>query len=187
MYAPHPQMPFCHLGSLDRLLKANKPIKSKVMEDIYKETAKAAYFGKPFSVDFKKRNLTVEKKKIIVGGTYEGELGVPTMPLEEVLDKAEELYAKYKRSIPNKLSSHSKPHFRALKLDELNENDLIESPWREHARARLEVFLLCCLINGSLDLDKLFEGKWFWQSEKEPMFVLRRSMFVTEPRKGKTV
>lgn len=185
MNAPPLQMPY-HLGSLDRLLKANKPIKSKVMENIYKETVKAAWLGKPFSVDFKKRNLTVDRKKIIVGGAYEGKLGVEPMTLEEVLRKAEEIYTEYKHSIPNKYSNNRKPHFRALKLDDLTENDLLYGQWREHARARLEVFLLCCLLNGSLDIDKLFDGKWFWQSDEEPMFVLRRSMFVTEPRKGKT-
>ena len=45
---------------------------------------------------------------------------------------------------------------------------------REVEQARLEGFILCSVLNGTLTWDEPTMGKWFWESKKDPDLVILR-------------
>lgn len=56
---------------------------SKQMNNIYHESVQAVKDGAKFRVDLERRNLTIDGKKIITNGEYEGELGMSLATLDD--------------------------------------------------------------------------------------------------------
>ena len=84
------------------------------MDNIYQETVSAVENGARFKVDFQMRSLKVDGKYVIRNSSYEGVLGVPHCSEEEFFSKVEELYRRYKHSIPSERSeSTSRRYFMA--------------------------------------------------------------------------
>lgn len=155
------------------------------MENIYQQTLELVQKGARFNVNLEGRTLKVNRRYVIRCGKYEGNLGVPQMPIEDVLSKIEEFYDVYKHSVPSERSDNKrKLYFRALKLDDLDSDDVLFGMPRELARAQLELFLLCCILNGSIKWEENFGNHWFWQSEKDRWLVIRKDMIEPTPRKG---
>ena len=64
-------------------------------------------------------------KPVIRNGQYEGELGVPPCTGKEFFANVEELYRRYKHSIPSERSeSRSRRYFTALPERELDDEDM---------------------------------------------------------------
>ena len=143
------------------------------MNDIYQETVRAVEAGARFMVDFQTRSLKVDGKYVIQDGSYEGDLGVPNCSKEEFLSKVEELYSRYKHSIPSERSeSTSRHYFMALPESELSDEDMLYGCRRDIAQIELELYILCQIINGLKWSDAM--GRWFWQSKEDKELVILR-------------
>lgn len=143
------------------------------MTDIFEEALIKVNMGARFTVDFQARTFKLDGRTIINAGKYEGDLGVDKTGMDMALNEIEELYSAYLHSVPSERSENgTKRYFRALKEHELSDNDMLYGMPRELARLKLELFTLCCILNGSLVWDDRRLGKWFWQSAKYPSLVI---------------
>ena len=78
----------------------------------------------------------------------------------------EELYRRYKHSIPSERSqSKSRRYFMALPESDLEDGDMLYGQHRDTAQFELEFYILCRIIGG-FTWNPETMGKWFWQSEK---------------------
>lgn len=146
------------------------------MENIWKEAIESVGGGSRFKVDFEGRSLKVDGQFIIENGEYEGDLGLVRVSVEEMLSEIETLYQRYKHSIPSERSqSKRRNYFRALPEQELDDDDMLYGDEREVAQARLELYVLISVLNGTFDVDKVFPAKqWFWQSNVDQDLVILR-------------
>ena len=144
------------------------------MDNIYQETLRAVEEGARFKVDFRTRSLKVDGKYVIQNGVYEGELGMPNCSEDEFFPKVEELYRRYKHSIPSERSeSTSRRYFMALSEKELSDDDMLYGVRRDKAQIELELFVLCQLLHGfKWNPEKC--GRWFWQSQEDKDLVILR-------------
>jgi hypothetical protein len=94
-----------------------------------------------------------------------------------VLDNIEQLYQRYKYSLPSERSDNKrKRYFKALPMEEITDERLMVAERREIACAALEGFVLCMIVSGQLVWDEeVMEGKWFYQSKIDSDLVLLRS------------
>lgn len=144
------------------------------MNNIYQESVRAVEVGARFKVDFQTRSLKVNGKYVIRDGTYEGNLGMPDCSEEEFFSNVEELYRRYKHSIPSERSeSTSRRYFMALLEKDLSDEDMLYGQRRDKAQIELELFILCQLLNGFRWNTEKF-GRWFWQSKEDKELVLLR-------------
>ena len=132
--------------------------------------------GESFHIDFEKRNMKVGKEFLIKDGKYDEERGLICGAPTDVLPIIEELYRQYKHSLPSERSCNKrKQYFKALRVDELTDKQLMTGCLREGARARLEGFILCMVLKRCLKWNEETMGKWFWQSKKDPDLVILRN------------
>lgn len=146
---------------------------------LYEELIKRVSEGEPFYVNFKNRTLKIGKKFIIADGVYDDSMELIACSydkLKSLLDVIDNLYCNYKYSLPSERSdSKRRKYFKALSVNEMNDMQLIAGERREVARARLEGFILCVILNGKLQWDETKLGKWFYQSKTDPDLVILRS------------
>lgn len=144
------------------------------MENIYQEAVRAVEDGARFKVDFQTRSLKIDGKYVIRDGSYVGVLGVPHCSEEEFFSKVEELYHRYKHSIPSERSeSTSRRYFTALPERELSDDDMLYGERRDKSQIELELFILCQLLGGFKWNPEKF-GRWFWQSKEDKELVILR-------------
>ena len=83
------------------------------------------------------------------------------------IEQLEEVYARYKHSIPSEKTMHRTSRFYALPESELSDEDMLYGVPREQAERELEQ-----VLRGF----RMPEGSgWFWQSETDPDLVVLRS------------
>lgn len=157
------------------------------MENIYQETLQKIANGARVRVDLTRRALTVNGKKIIDGGKYEGELGTPTV--DDPIAEIERLYGRYLHSIPSERSDRQyRPQFRALDESELSDEDMMFGERRDQAQAALELFVLGSVLDGSLTWETFKERSiktnWFWQSPSYPSLIVLKS-YITNTETNK--
>lgn len=143
---------------------------------MYNEIIKRIEQGARFNVDFKKKELKVNGKTI----STEGSLGIKKYSnLDEWLDVVEDLYDEYKYSKPTQRSMERerKSKFKALSPDELlsefGHNALSNPVSRDIAQAKLEIFILFSMINGSFNPDELFARDWYYQGTDKSFIMLK--------------
>lgn len=126
--------------------------------------------GARFFVDLENKSLSIGGSKIITEGQYNGSLGIEEMTSEDAITEIEDLYQSYKHSVPSERSERKRRrYFKALKEDELSDEDMMHGELRDIAQLRLELFVLCCVLNGSLT----WQGNgWFWQSPNDTDLVI---------------
>ncbi len=98
------------------------------------------------------------------------EIRVYATPVADAYSEIEKLYANFKYSYPSERSYCSHDYFKALSAEELSLEELVDGEERTLARARLEISLLCWVLNGSLKWQD--ESKWFWQSKVDPELII---------------
>lgn len=149
------------------------------MKNIYQDAISAVENGQRFRVSFKERSLKIDGKYIIEQGVFAGELGVEPVPREECLSAIEDLYLRYKHSVPSE-RSESKPqkYFRALSEAQLDDDDLLYGEHRDTAQIKLELYLLCQILNG-FTWDTKTMGGWFWQSSVDSDLIILRDWVET--------
>lgn len=148
-----------------------------MMKNIYAETMEKVAQGAKFSVDFERRTLKVDNRWIIASGVNPVDrLGVEKELPEVALVMIENLYARYKHSIPSERSeSKRKRYFYALPEHELDESDMMYGISRDRAQADLELHVLFFILNGSLVWDEALMGKWFWQSSADKDLIILKN------------
>ena len=146
---------------------------------IYEELIKRVEEGEPFYINFKNQSLKIGKKFIISDGFYDDSRILYTtseLEMSDILSYIETLYENYKHSLPSERSdSNRRQYFKALHVDKLTDEQMATSERREVARAKLEGFILCMIVNGSFVWNEKEMGKWFYQSGKDPDLVILRN------------
>ena len=145
------------------------------MSNIYENAVRAVEDGAKFTVDFRSRSLKLNGKYLIEDGRYEGELGVPLCSGEEFLANVEELYYRYKHSVPSERSEgKSRRYFTALSERELDDQAMLYGERRDKAQIELELYVLGQILGGFAWVPETM-GKWFWQSKTDKDLVILRS------------
>lgn len=145
---------------------------------IYEELIQKVSEGSRFNINFETRTMKIGKKKVINNGEY-GNKELINIKTNNPLDIIENLYSQYKFSIPSERSENKhRGYFKALAANELTDEELICGERREVARARLEGFILCMILNGKLTWDEFTMGKWFWQSNNDPDLVILKKWIM---------
>lgn len=133
----------------------------------HKEIVSRVQGGARFRIDFKRRTVTLDGRKV----KYEAEL--PVFTNHSAMELCEMYYRDYKHSRPTERSmQRRRPYFRALPLGELSDNDMNFGMSRDVAQCSLELVVLALILNGSF-LNEAHMG-WFWTGEDKD-FVMRRS------------
>lgn len=150
------------------------------MENIWNEAQEKIHNGSTFRINLEKRDLVIDRKYIIKGGKYEGNLGYDTnFPVNDILSMVEEYYWQYFHSVPSARSeAKRKRYFRALPEHGLSENDMLYGESRELSQLRLELYILIAILNGNLNWDDFAKDKWFWQSKAHPSLILLKQWIV---------
>lgn len=144
------------------------------MDYIYQEATLAVEEGAKFTVDFSSRSLKVGSKFIIQDGRYEGELGVTPCSGDEFFTQVEELYHRYKHSVPSERSEgKSRKYFMALPERDLSDDAMMYGERRDKARIELELYVLCQILYGLAWTPETM-GRWFWQSKSDKDLVILR-------------
>ena len=148
---------------------------------IYEELIKRVAEGEPFYINFKNRALKIGKKFIIADGVYDTsrelindiECCAETKCLLAFIDG---FYHCYKYSLPSERSDNKRrQYFKALPADKLTDKQMAIGMNREVARAQLEGFILCMIINETFVWNEAEMGKWFYQSKTDPDLVILRN------------
>lgn len=144
------------------------------MDTIYQQTIRAVSNGAKFKIDFRQRSLKIDGAYVIRDGVYDGELGVPPCTEDEFFSRTEELYRRYKHSVPSERSEgKSRQYFRALPEKDLDDGDMLYGVRRDKAQAELELYVLCQLLGGFRWCPETM-GRWFWQSKADKDLVILR-------------
>lgn len=144
------------------------------MDNIYQQAVRAVEDGAKFRVNFQSRSLKLNGKYIIEQGKYEGKLGVEACSMDEFFTKVEELYHRYKHSVPSERSeSRSRRYFTALPERELDDEAMFYGERRDKAQIELELYILCQILNGLVWNPEMM-GRWFWQSKMDNDLVILR-------------
>jgi hypothetical protein len=144
---------------------------------LYDEIINRVEHGAKCRVDFKERLVFLNGKKVETDGK---DFGMKQFQdLDEWLDEVENLYDDYKYSKPTRrsMAAEDRSLFKALTASQLVEelgHDALGNPMlRSVAQARLEVFILLSLLNGTLNLDELFAKDWFFQGSDKSFVILK--------------
>lgn len=137
----------------------------------YVDLVKKVNRGVSFSINFKKRELRINKKTIDLK-SIEWQTDFQLAPNGE-LNELYPFYYAYKHSVPSERSERASRHyFKALSVKELSDNDFMYGMPRELARFNLEMALLRELVFGNLKWDDKTMGTWFWQSPDDKDFII---------------
>lgn len=146
---------------------------------IYEELIERVEKGESFYINFKNQALKIGKEFLVADGLYDDERTLYTeseLEMSDVLSFIEELYKNYKYSLPSERSdSKRRQYFKALPVDKLTDKQMATGERREVARAKLECFLLCMIVDGFFIWDESELGKWFYQSKNDPDLVILRN------------
>lgn len=146
---------------------------------IYEELIQRVEDGESFYINFKNQSLKIGKKFIVTDGFYDDKRILFTtseLEMSDVLSYIEMLYKNYKHSLPSERSDGKRrQYFKALSVDELTDMQMATGEKREVARAKLEGFILCMIVDGYFVWDENELGKWFYQSKNDPDLVILRS------------
>lgn len=149
---------------------------------------KIGEFTKGWKVDFKNKTLICGGTQYIENSIYNvcNELIIidgikPGMTRKErnnvCFEIIENLYHKYKYSRPTEKSERhrQREYFRALKPDEMTDEQLVTGEDRNYARAALEAFILCASLAGYLTWDEEQMGNyWFYQGKDKDLIILKK-------------
>ncbi len=142
------------------------------MSNIYQSAVLAVENGAKFQINFQTRSMKLDGKYIIRDGKYDGELGIKTCNETECLQHIEDLYQRYKHSVPSERSeSKLKQYFLSLPECDLDDKSMMYGERREKAQIELELYVLCQIING-FQWNPETMGSWFWQSKVDKDLVI---------------
>lgn len=128
--------------------------------------------GVKCKIDFKKRNLTIGRKRVITEGVVENEYELDEVNAD-VFGEIEKCYEKYYYSRPSERSEgQQKTYFKAMSYDDMTDEQLICGSSRELAKAELEYTMLNHIIRGWKWCKDY--GSWYWKSKKFNTLIILR-------------
>lgn len=141
---------------------------------IYNELIERVDNGETFHVDFEKRTMRIGKQMLIDNGEYD--TSTPLIDFKGfVFEEIERLYHNYKYSLPSERSDNKRrKYFKALPIENIPDELLMNAERREVAQAKLEGFILCMVLMNIFTWDEFKMGKWFWQSKTDEDLVILR-------------
>ncbi len=145
---------------------------------IYDELNLRVSNGETFHIDFENRTMRIGKDFLIKNGEYDNSRFLCNRPkdlssMELILKTIDVLYERYKYSIPSERSdSKRRTYFKALPIEEIPDKKLFIANRREIAKAKLEGFILCMILEGKFVWDEGTMGKWFYQSSADKDLVI---------------
>lgn len=146
---------------------------------IYEELIQRVQNGETFYINFEDRTLKVGKDKLVDNGSYDTNrklFGSTTFTAPEIIMIIDGLYRQYKYSLPSERSDNKRRHyFKALKFEELTDEQLLRAELREVRQAYLEGFILCMVLEGQIKWNELTQGNWFYKSASDDDLVILRS------------
>lgn len=143
----------------------------------YSELIEKIERGASFSIDFRKRELRVDKKLVNLNSIEWG-ARLKLYPNENLNDLIP-LYTAYKHSIPSEKSeSKSRCYFKALPIKELSDDDFMYGMPREIAKFHLEIALLRMIFFNHIKWEDETMGTWFWQSPDDKDFIILKDWVV---------
>ena len=151
---------------------------------IYQMGIEAVENGESVVINLKERTMRIGNKVVLnENNLIAVELG-ESMPnnIAYVLERIEDNYNVYRHSIPGKREP-SRPWFKALKYDELTDEDRLVGADRSEARFELEYSVLTAIMTGKLTWSEptMSNRHWFWKSKRANGLVILRSWI--EPSK----
>ena len=147
---------------------------------IYEELIERVSDGETFHIDFEKQTMKVGNEFLIKNGEYDTSRFLFNRPgdpddITLILNTIDVLYKRYKYSLPSERSdSKRRIYFKALSMENIPDEKLFSANKRELAKAKLEGFVLCAVLEGIFVWNEETMGKWFWQSKKDPDLVILR-------------
>lgn len=121
--------------------------------------------GARFRISFEKRSLHINGKPADFGEALETEFS---------FERLENLYRRYRHSLPGERDNVKRSYFLALNEEDLSDEDILYGERRYIARFRLEFYVLCAIVSGALTWDESW-GSYFWQSQVHKSLVILRS------------
>lgn len=147
------------------------------METIFQNSVEKVKHGARFSINLKQRSLKIDGKFIIKNGAYDGELGFNST--QDIEREIEALYERYRHSLPSERNDNRrKRYFQALPEHMLSTEDMLYGEPREVAQIKLELYILCAIITGSLKWEEFAEDKWFWQSPNHKDLIILKEWCI---------
>ncbi len=107
--------------------------------------------------------------------------GLPWLADDERRLDPEGLFDRHYRSRPNGSERYMSSNFKAKELDEMSDDEVAAGMPRAEARIRLEAWMLCASLDGTLEKyvksrPNWREGSWWWTpvgESKEPRLVVK--------------
>lgn len=141
---------------------------------VYEELIERVSDGSSFHIDFEKKTMKIGRKAINL--LEQDRKLIEYDENNDVVYDIEELYSKYKTSIPSERSDGKRrQYFKALPVDKLTDAQMVYGERREVARAALEGFILCATLSGNLSWEDFGTYGWFWQSQNDTDLVILKS------------
>lgn len=148
---------------------------------IYGELLERVSNGENFYIDLEKRTMKVGNDFLIKDEEYDSSRRLfhyspeNICPMDIILEFIEHLYRIYKYSLPSERSDGKRrTYFKALSIEKIPDEELFSATRREIAKAKLEGFILCMILEDRFVWDEETMGKWFWQSSSDPDLVILR-------------
>ena len=94
----------------------------------------------------------------------------------DLYTEIERLYARYKRSVPNRHEKLNKGYFKSLSSDALSMEELMDNMPRPQARLELEGFIL--LASAASLIPWKNPRHFFWQSFNDPDCIVYRDWII---------
>ena len=157
--------------------------KGKRKMTIYEELLDSVKNGSRFKIDLKNKSMKVGNKWLIKNGEWDLNkdlIGFKCDPVGNMrndwcLAQIGLLYQDYKYSYPSEKSEKNKEkrYFYALPDYKMTDEELVAGQDREYARAALEGFLLCAVLEEWLVWNEHTMGKWFYQGKDKDLIILK--------------
>lgn len=132
---------------------------------VYTDLLHAAEYGRKYRINLKEKTLKIDNREInLENNLIEPEdlhmLGIEKTEPWEIF---EELYFKYKKSVPSAHYNGNKPYFHADNAEDLTDYEIAFNKQRGTMQAALEGYVLLAGLSGWLIWQN--ENHWFWQSD----------------------
>ncbi len=121
--------------------------------------------------------------------------GLPWLTEEERGLDPVRLFDEHYRSRPNGSERYMASNFKAKELDEMTDDEVAAGTPRAEARVRLEAWMLCASLDGTLERyvrsqANWRDGSWWWTPEgesKEPKLVVKTDWWLRPRADGWTL
>lgn len=142
---------------------------------IYEKLVDSVSKGQSYYINFKTKDLKLNKKYLVRNGVFDGDYGLPEC---DVRERLEELFENYYFSVPSERSELKTTYFHHIDDNELEIEDLVCGESRFLAQAKLEGYVLGLILSKcswSVIADE--EKHFFWRSKKNKNLIMWKEWF----------